>query len=114
MFDLQLDTSGPFAVARASGDLGEESTGRLMEALGDVAFGPGTRLAIDLSNLKTVDSSGLAALISVVTRSRMTEGRVVLVAPSPFVSGILNVTRLDQWFEICADMAEAGERLTPA
>ena len=58
-----------------------------------------------------IDSSGLAALISVVTHARLSRARVVLLAPSPFVAGVFGVTNLDRWFEICADLDEAARLL---
>jgi hypothetical protein len=46
-----------------------------------------------------------------VNRARMSAGAVVLVAPSPFVSGVFQVTRLNEWFDVCADLTEAGKKL---
>ena len=49
-----------------------------------------------------IDSSGLSSLISLVTRARLTKGRVVLVSPSPFVAGIFRMTHLDHWYDTAA------------
>lgn len=84
---------------------------QLNQALGETPYGDQARLAFDLSGLKSIDSTGLAALIAIVTRSRLTQGRVVLVSPSPFVAGVLSVTRLDAWFDVCPDMATAEQML---
>ena len=107
MLDIEWDKNHFFPVARLSGEWSTSDVERVKASLGETAYGPQARLAIDLSGLKTIDSGGLGALIAVVTRSRMTDGRVVLVAPSPFVAGLLSTTRLDQWFDVCADLAEA-------
>ena len=68
-------------------------------------------MAIDLAGLSSINSTGLAELIAIVTRSRLTHGRVALVSPSPFVAGVLSVTRLDKWFDICTDLADAEKLL---
>ncbi len=111
MFEIQTDNKNVFTVVRLSGELTELDVDRLTETLADVAYGELARVAVDLSGLKTIDSSGLSALITVVTRARLTQGRVVLVAPSPFVSGVLGVTRLDKWFDMCDTMADAEQKL---
>ena len=84
---------------------------RFTETLQEHACGEEAHLAIDLSQLTLIDSSGLSAMISLVTRARLTNGQVVLVAPSPFVSGILEVTHLDHWFDICDSLDDAARRL---
>ena len=110
MFELRIDRSFAFPVARFSGAFSSADSAQIESQLSELAFGENARLAIDLTNLRMIDSSGLAALIAVVTRSRLTSGRVVLVGPSPFVAGVLAVTRLDAWFEICPDI-DAAEKL---
>jgi anti-anti-sigma factor len=109
--DVKIDNLGAFAVAKVTGDLRADTAERFAEELDEYASGAGSPLAVDLSDVATMDSSGLAALIQLTSRARLSQGRVVLIAPSPFVSGILNVTRLDQWFEICASLEEAEQRL---
>jgi anti-anti-sigma regulatory factor len=54
----------------------------------------------------------LSCLIAIVTKARLGEGRVILVGPSKFVQAVLEVTRLDTWFEICPDFEEAARLLT--
>ena len=102
-----MDRTRSFPVARLSGALSGLDADQLGDALGELPYGEEARLAIDLSGLRSIDSNGLAVLIAVVTRSRLTHGRVVLVAPSPFVAGVLSVTRLDRWFDVCGDLAGA-------
>jgi len=111
MLKIELDRTRSFPVARLQGTLSGLDTDALHRDLGELPFGKQARLAIDLSGLKTIDSGGLASLIEIVTRSRMTEGRVVLVAPSPFVTGVLSVTRLDRWFDVCSDLSAAEKLL---
>ena len=109
--ELQVDRNGPFPVARLSGELTSQDARTLSDSLYDFVAGRGAKLAIDLSALESIDSSGLSALISLVTRARLGGGQVVLVAPTSFVSGVFNVTRLDTWFDISPDLAVAARQL---
>ena len=110
--DIQIGKSGPIAVAELTGEFVAAETETFTETLQDSASSAGAGLAIDLSKVTSIDSSGLSALVQLVTRSRLSNGWVVLIAPSPFVSGILCVTHLDQWFEIYNSIEEAERRIT--
>lgn len=67
--------------------------------------------AIDLSKTSFMNSSGLGSLIQIVSRGRLRGRATALIGPSPFVRGVLEVTRLDQWFDIYPDLLRAKERL---
>ncbi len=108
---VHIERRSDIVLVRLSGSLGAADAPGLTETLADHALGEGARLGIDLSGLTALDSSGLSALIQTVTRARMTGGRVVLIAPSTFVSGVLTVTRLDTWFDLCDTLDEALLRL---
>lgn len=64
--ELILDQSGPFTVARVSGELAGSNAESLTEALYDHVSGSASKLAIDLSALQSIDSSGLSALMNLV------------------------------------------------
>lgn len=108
---LHLEQHGALLVAKAEGDLNGESAEAFTEALDDCVAGEGAAVAIDLSAVNSIDSSGLSALIRLVTRSRLSRGWVVLIHPSPLVSGVFSATRLDSWFDVCANADEARARL---
>jgi anti-sigma B factor antagonist len=111
MLDIDVSEKGAVHSVRLVGELSAVEAERVEKTIGELCVGDGARLAVDLSGLRTIDSCGLSALIHLATRARMTGGRVMLAAPSPFVAGILAVTRLDQWFEIAATPAEAERQL---
>jgi anti-sigma B factor antagonist len=111
MVDVRIEHDGPCTFAHLSGEMTGDETSEAAEALREFAGGPSARLAVVLSSLKLIDSTGLAVLINLVNRARLSGGRVVLVAPSAFVASVFNVTRLDTWFDMCADLAEARKQL---
>jgi len=109
--NISIDTTGMFPVARLSGDFGLDDGDQLLEQLQPLVAEAGSRLAIVLEDVTFINSSGLDALIALGTRARLSQGRLVLVAPSKFVRGVLEVTQLDGWFEIRDDLEAAGQEL---
>ncbi len=83
-----------------------ETAGKTLAAATDSAD---ARVVIDLSETKMIDSTGLGELMNCVTKARLRGGEVVLLSPTPFVSGVLSMTRLDHWFEI-HDTLDAARR----
>ena len=111
MLEINIERNGPATVVRLLGDLTGDDVDLLGEKLAELSSEPLARLAIDLEKTSSIDSTGLGRLMECVTRSRMRGGQVILVAPTPLVSGVLEVTHLDHWFEICDTMDEARRRL---
>ncbi len=67
-------------------------------------------MIVDLSGLRTIDSGGLSQLISLTTHARLSQTRLVLASPTPFVAGVFATTRLNEWFDL-ADTLEQAEGL---
>lgn len=111
MIDVRIDNTKSFTLAKVSGELRGEGSKQFSDAMRDFASVRNNAVAIDLSGVSSVDSSGLGALIHLVAHANVTGVRIVLVAPSPFVTGILEVTRLDKWFEIFDSLQEAEKSL---
>lgn len=103
-------------------DLRAMEAGTQVTLLGDCAYGEaqplaemlapmisedGHRIIIDLSKLKSLDSSGLSTLINIVTRARVSGAHVILVGATGFVAGVFEVTRLDRWFDMSPTVEEA-------
>ena len=112
MLEINVQQDGPITFVTLLGDLMGEDVDRLAEKLAELDSEPQARLAINLEKTNLIDSSGLGRLMECVTRSRMRGGHVVLVAPTPFVCGVLSLTHLDHWFEICDTVDDARRRLT--
>lgn len=65
------------------------------------------RLAIDLSKVDFMDSSGLGALVSLLKRVRPAGGSLALFGVRPSVMEILRLTHLDSVFSTFEGEAEA-------
>lgn len=109
--ELTIDKTGPFPVACLSGEWRATSGDDFQGQLHSLVAEAGAKLAIDVSGLTMIDSSGLGTLISVVTHARLAQARVVVVNPSAFVRGVFEVTNLDQWFELCESLEAAAALL---
>jgi anti-sigma B factor antagonist len=64
-------------------------------------------VVLDMSGVEFMDSSALAALVTTLKRCMEAGGSIVLVAASPAVRLILELTRLDEVFRV-ADANESG------
>ncbi|HLH54940.1 MAG TPA: STAS domain-containing protein [Verrucomicrobiae bacterium] len=57
-------------------------------------------IEVDLSQTTFVDSSGLGALIALQKTAVSRKGKLLLLNPQPAVRQIIQLTRLDNFFEI--------------
>lgn len=105
--EVKIESSGDIRVARLSGAMGVGEEAVLAEKLQPLVGEPESKLAIELTGMTSINSLGLSELINVVIRARLSRSRVVLVAPSQFVCGVFEMTRLDRWFEIVDDLDAA-------
>lgn len=63
---------------------------------------------LDLSSVPFLDSAGLAALVSLLTRSRQVGGRVRLIMPKEEAAQrILRLTKFDRVFELAETVEDA-------
>ncbi|OON82406.1 hypothetical protein B1H18_03070 [Streptomyces tsukubensis] len=80
------------------GDLDYETAALLHSALEATAYGPGRRLALDLSGLVFFDSGGINALLA-VRRSALDAGaELTILRMSSMVERIFGMTGLDEIF----------------
>ncbi len=105
--DISFKQTGPYVVAHLCGGLDTSTVEEFSNALHEYAAGDSAKLAVEMSRLDSIDSTGLAALITLVTRARLSQGKVVLVAPNALVRGVFDVTRLNAWFDVCENLEEA-------
>lgn len=64
-------------------------------------------LAVDLSGVEFVDSSGLAVLIALYKQLQEIDGRLALLSPHANVRALIELTRLHQIFDIYEDQGRA-------
>lgn len=98
-------------VVHLVGELTDEGGDVLTSGINNVISQRGPRIVIDLSQVPYMNSAGLSSLINLAARSNLSEGRVVLAAPTPFVANVLEMTKLTKFFEVAKSVDEAVGRL---
>ncbi len=108
----QHEISEEIFFLRMSGDLIGENRGPELMELANEQVNNGINLcAIDISEVRFINSSGIGVLITILTKFRNAEGEVVLINPSEQVKKLLIITKLNAIFTIVDDREEAFQEL---
>jgi anti-sigma B factor antagonist len=108
---VKIEDQAGIKVVLLQGELAGDDGGEFVDAVTNLLTGPGARIVIDLGAVPFVNSTGLSELVRVNSQANIQEARVVLANPSPFVAGVLQTTRLDRFFEVCENIAQALAKL---
>jgi anti-anti-sigma factor len=101
-----IEKRGTAHVVRVQGEL-VGGNPRFVDAVTNLLTAPGTRILVDLHDVPFLNSTGLGELVRIAAQANIQEGRVILINPSAFVSGVLQTTQLHRFFEIRASVDEA-------
>ena len=88
------------AVLHLAGRLNMVSANDLRGAVQHAVASGRTRIAVDLSGVDFLDSSGLGALIGGVKTTRQAGGELRIAAPTEQVRLVLQLTRPPSWPEL--------------
>jgi len=91
---LDVSTADDHAVIAVEGELDAYTSHQLRACLAELDGEGVTHIAVDLSGLTFVDSSGLGVLMSAGRRARDQGGELVLREVSPQIRRVLDVTGL--------------------
>ncbi|MEO8386104.1 MAG: STAS domain-containing protein [Betaproteobacteria bacterium] len=72
----------------------------------------GCPVAVDLSAVTYMDSSGVATLVEALQNAKKLGQGFVLAAPTGSVLGVIKLARLDKVFRIVGSVAECGDLAT--
>jgi anti-sigma B factor antagonist len=99
-------------IINLEGDLiGEENGLELVDHVNDNINDSVILCAIDLSQVRYMNSSGIGVLITLLTKFRNKGGEVVLINPSDQIKKLLIITKLNAIFNIVASEGEAVSKL---
>jgi len=94
------------------GDLiGENNGPELVNVVNDQLHDNVNLCAVDLSDVRYMNSSGIGVLITLLTKFRNQEGEMILVKPSEKIEKLLLITKLNNIFSIVESKEEAIELL---
>ena len=88
------------SVIQVSGEVDLYSSPELRKVILKHIPSSGGDLAVDLSGVTYIDSSGVATLVEGLRSARKKDAGFVLVSPSSAVRQVLELARLDSVFEV--------------
>ena len=108
----QTELKDEVLFVRLEGDLiaGPE-TQSLLSTVGEQVDDNVLLCAVDLSNVRFMDSSGMGVLVSLLTKFRNRGGELVLIKPSDHIRKLLIVTKLNAIFTIAENDIFAAQFL---
>ena len=95
-------------VVHLHGEVDLASAPQLRRELYDVIDQGHRSIAIDLTSVDFMDSTGLGVLIGALKRLRESDGTLVLAGIKPAVGRVFEITGLDRIFTIHGSLAEIG------
>ncbi|MFF8601424.1 STAS domain-containing protein [Streptomyces sp. NPDC015232] len=109
---LEIETRrvGEAVVCALSGDLHLDNEGELREALARALDVAPTLLAVDLSAVALLTSSGLNVLLTTRRHALARKVPFVAVAPSPLARRVLRITRADLVLPVYPSLERAVRR----
>jgi anti-sigma B factor antagonist len=112
VFDYHISEENNFQILKLSGELIDKHQAiDLMKSIDGLLDTDKNKWAIDLSDLKYMNSSGLNVLIQILTRTRNKGGESVIFNVSKKVNELLVITKLNTLFKVSGTKAEALEKL---
>ncbi|QCR23219.1 STAS domain-containing protein [Pontibacter sp. SGAir0037] len=97
----QAELNDNILFVRLHGDLiAGADTEEMVSAVDGQGDGKTLLCAIDLSDVRFMDSSGMGVLVSLLTKFRNRGGELVLIKPSDHIRKLLIVTKLNAIFTI--------------
>jgi len=99
-------------ILKLSGDLiGENHGPELISIINDSINADVVFCAIDIHDVRYINSSGIGVLITILTKFRNKGGEVILIRPSESVEKLLIITKLSSIFTIAPDLDNALSEL---
>jgi len=99
--------SGKTAIVDATGEIDLHKSALLQQKLLEVLDQKPDRMIINLADVSYMDSSGVASLVKLLSRTRKNGISLALAAPTKKVKAIFEITRLDSVFDIFDSEEEA-------
>lgn len=92
-----------------AGDVDLHRSPELLKRLTPLVDERPARLILDLRDVSYMDSSGVGTLVKLYREVKAYDGQFTLVALQQWVRNLLEITKLDRFFHICASEEEALE-----
>lgn len=104
---IEVEDRAGISIVRPKGDLGGTDGGKFVKTVSDLLDRSDARIVIDLAHVPMVTSAGLGELVRVTAQANAQGGRLVLANITPFVTGVLETTKLNAFLQTSPDLAAA-------
>lgn len=91
--------------------LGEKDSKPIIESVSKSIENDSNLFVVDVEKLQYVNSTGISALISILTKSRNAGGEMILINLPSQLNKLLELTKLDKVFPMAADKETAVNQL---
>ena len=105
--ELTLSEQADYILAHTQGPIDETAGTVFRERLHPLVGVRGTKVVLDISGSPRINSVGISNLVRLVSDANTNSSRVVLAGATPFVASVLNVSRLDRFFDLVSGVPEA-------
>ena len=105
---LETHDHGDVTVVSVKGEVDLYTAPSLKERIADLVGAGRVRIAVDLTGVEFMDSTGLGVLIGGLKRSKEAGGSLALVGPREPVVKVLSITGLDKVFPIHETVEQAA------
>lgn len=107
MIAIQKNASSVVIRFEGIDSLDARVSSRLKAELDQLLDGTSFKIAVDLSNIDFIDSSGFGALISLLKKSRTSGGQLFLCGLNSEVRDLMSILQLEQVFLVKSTVEEA-------
>jgi len=112
VFEYNISEENNCQILKLSGELIDKHQAiDLIKSIDELLDTEKSKWAIDLSDLKYMNSSGLNVLIQILTKTRNHGGESVIFNVSKKVNELLVITKLNTLFKVADTKADALEKL---
>jgi anti-sigma B factor antagonist len=115
-FDLSHERLTGADVIHVKGEIHVSTASEFAQRLDEAITGGASRIALDLTEVEFIDSTGLTVLLNGLRSITLKGGAMALAISNPTVLRLFEITRLDSTFDIQPTLADALRRVgsTPA
>lgn len=108
---LTLTHEAGYVLARTQGPIDESAGEPFKEHLHPLVGEGGAKIVLDISGSPRINSIGISQLVRLVSDANTNNSRVILAGATPFVASVLNVSRLDRFFDMAETVPAAAALL---
>lgn len=109
---IKTEERSGITVCALKGDVDISSSPEVKKEFDNIIGRKANKLVVNLSDVKYVDSSGLATMVEVLKNMRKYGGTLHLCNLSDKIKGLFEITKLDKLFKIAASEEEAIKNLS--